>query len=149
MLFLLMHGTFLDSVGSKGFEILREGGIHLLFFFLISIFLTSFLMLNMLIGVVCEMVSAVKHGEQEMLAKVSLRGSLYDIMEVYDSHGTGALNQSEFDLFIRNVEVMQALHQFDVDIKGLGTLGDMVYSRASTEGRAAEVALGFDDIMSL
>ncbi|CAK0838303.1 unnamed protein product [Prorocentrum cordatum] len=150
MMFLLMHGTFLDSVGSKGLEINREGGLFMLFIFLVYIFMTSFLMLNMLIGVVCEMVSSVKHGEQEMMAKVSLRSLLHDIMEVYDSDGTGALTQSEFELFIRNVEVMQALHQFDVDIKCLGTLGEMVLSHAAQEGRAEEhVGLNFDEIMSL
>ncbi|CAK0819930.1 unnamed protein product [Prorocentrum cordatum] len=149
MLFLLMHGTFLDSVGAKGFEINREGGIVLMFFFLAYIFMTSFLMLNMLIGVVCEMVSTVKNCEQELMAKVSLQAQLSDIMDVYDADGTGSLTQSEFHLFINNLEVVQALHHFDVDIKGLDTLSEMMFSHVSPEGGSEEAAIGFDDIMSL
>jgi voltage-gated sodium channel len=146
MFFLLMHGTFLDSVGTKGFVINREGNYVLLFLFLIYIFMTSFLMLNMLIGVVCEMVSEVKHGEHEYLAKVTLQSELYDIMDVYDEDGNGTLNKFEFERFIRNVEVMQALHNFNVDIRGLRTLSEMMFSHVSP---GDDVALGFDEIMSL
>jgi len=149
MLFLLMHGTFLDSVGTKGFVINSEGGNTLTCVFLLYITTTSVLMLNMLIGVVCEMVSIVKRSEDELMAKVTLRGKLHDIMDVYDSDGNGKLKQSEFDLFIRNVEVMQALHHFDVDIKGLMTLCEMLFSHVSPDGQTEEVALSFDEIMNL
>jgi hypothetical protein len=147
MLFLLMHGTFLDSVGIKGFEINSHGGVVLIFLFLGYIFLTSFLMLNMLIGVVCERVSEVNTGEHEMMSKVTLQGELHDLMDVYDEDGNGTLNQFEFERFIRNVEVVQALHNFGVDIKGLRILSEMMFSHVS-QGEE-QVALGFDDIMSL
>jgi len=119
----------------------------LMFLFLVYIFMTSFLMLNMLIGVVCEMVSEVKNGEHELMAKVTLRGELYDIMDVYDEDGNGTLNQFEFERFVRNVEVMQALHKFDVDIRGFQSLSEMMFSNVSTGG--VQNALGFDEIMSL
>ncbi|CAK0823523.1 unnamed protein product, partial [Prorocentrum cordatum] len=149
MLFLLLHGTFLDSVGTTGFHINREGGVFMLFVFLFYIFATSFLMLNMLIRVVCEMVSMVKSSEDEALAKVSLESRLCDIMEVYDADAKGALNQSEFDLFVTNIEVVQSLRHFDVDIKALITLADMMFSHVSPGNDADNFALGFDDIMSL
>ncbi|CAK0800463.1 unnamed protein product [Prorocentrum cordatum] len=95
------------------------------------------------------MVSIVKRSEDELMAKVTLRGKLHDIMDVYDSDGNGKLKQSEFDLFIRNVEVMQALHHFDVDIKGLMTLCEMLFSHVSPDGQTEEVALSFDEIMNL
>jgi hypothetical protein len=106
-------------------------------------------MLNMLIGVVCEMVSQVKSSEDEALAKVALEGQLYDIMDVYDADGKGALKQCEFDLFVSNIEVVQSLRHFDVDVKALITLSEMMFSQVSPGGHTEEFTLGFDDIMSL
>merc|ERR1712032_1536650 len=58
----LMHGTFLDEVHSVGAD-LRDQSKILLFFFLVSILCTNLMLLNMLIGITCEMVHVVKRAE--------------------------------------------------------------------------------------
>jgi len=149
MLNLLLHGTFLDNVAVVTREIRDYDGMFLMTCFFLCIFLTSFTVLNMLIGVVCEMVSVVKQAENDRIAKSTLQAQLYDILQVYDADGSGTLKQSEFELFMGNVEVMQVLQLFDVDIKGLMTLTEMMFTDTSSKDGDDEVSLTFDEIMDL
>jgi len=147
---LLFHGTFLDSVSLLADEITAESGSFLFCVFVLYICTTSILMLNMLIGVVCEMVSMVKQEEDDRSAKAKLRSQLLDILTVYDADGCGALKEKEFELFMGNVEVMQVLKHYNVDVNGLRTLTEGMFSHASLKGHAEEKpSVNYDEIMEL
>jgi hypothetical protein len=145
MMTLLLHGTFLDSVSVVTTTLAEEPQDPeiLVALFIISIFLTSFTVLNMLIGIVCEMVTVVSNVEKERLAKEMLTQQLQDILVVYDGDGTHTLKKQEFMLFMENAEVCHVLSRFEVDVKGLQTLTEVLF------GEDSESELSFEDILNL
>jgi len=128
----LLHATFLDSVSVVAEDIGSES-LMLLGIFYLCILLTNLTVLNMLIGITCEMVSVVKQCEEERLAKATLMSQLYDILTVYDSDGGNSLQKHEFDLFMRNVEVKEVLQNFEVDYTGFLTLVEVLYEAGDLE----------------
>jgi hypothetical protein len=161
----LLHATFLDSVALVAEEI-REESLFLLGIFYLCILLTNLTVLNMLIGITCEMVSEVKKCEEERLAKADLTSKLSDILLVYDSDGNNSLQRHEFDLFMKNVEVIEVLQHFEVDYAGFLTLAEVLYEAGSMvaeehQGRPSthsskppsreirEPALSFNEILDL
>merc|ERR1712113_51304 len=127
---LLLHGTLMDAVSVIANNILEKSGRFLAGLFLLYILLSSFTVLNMLIGVVCEMVANVRQAEDERMAKNLLTSSLMDVMLVYDLDGDESLHRSEFELFIQNPEVYDVLLQFGVDVDGLQTLVEVLFQDA-------------------
>merc|ERR1719253_712035 len=64
---LLIQGTFLDSVGDTADAIGRDSMLAVVMFFLF-VLLSAMMVMNMLIGVLCEVVSAVGAAEQDQMA---------------------------------------------------------------------------------
>jgi hypothetical protein len=122
----LLHATFLDSVSVVARDV-QDESLLLLGTFYLCILLTNLTVLNMLIGITCEMVSVVKHFEEERLAKATLMSQLYDILSVYDSDGNERLQKYEFELFMKNVEVKEVLWHFGVDYAGFLMLVEVLY----------------------
>jgi hypothetical protein len=130
---LLLHGTLLDAVSVVAEDILAYSAL-LAATFLLSIFVTSFTVLNMLIGIIVGVVTSVKIDESERKAKKQLQKQLKDIMDVYDSDNTKSLNRVEFGLFIANPDVQRVLKQFEVDTWGLSNLAEHLFDDSDHEG---------------
>merc|ERR1719473_2056278 len=74
------------------------GGSYLLLgVFMVYILLSSFTVLNMLIGVLCEVVSATATGERQKQAVMEVKEKMESVFEKIDVDGSGKVSRDEFD----------------------------------------------------
>uniref|UniRef100_A0A7S0B7R4 EF-hand domain-containing protein n=1 Tax=Pyrodinium bahamense TaxID=73915 RepID=A0A7S0B7R4_9DINO len=126
MVYLLLHGTFLDAVSDE-VPVLKEESVVLTILFLVFIFLSSFTILNMLIGILVEVVTSVSRREQERLAVLDLKTNLRDILEVHDKDDDQHVRKDEFELLMRNPEMYMILTNFGVDAEDLVGMKDILF----------------------
>merc|ERR1712232_221126 len=128
LLVLLVHGTFMDSIGTILLDYLVPASTVLTTYFLIFVLLSNFTVLNMLIGIVCEVISRVKEEEQQTSENFYLRTHLLDIMDCYDKDGNRALARREYDLLMMNPEFLQLIRDFGTDVTALMTMIEVFYN---------------------
>mmetsp|Transcript_123160 Transcript_123160/g.275072 ORF Transcript_123160/g.275072 Transcript_123160/m.275072 type:complete len:332 (-) Transcript_123160:65-1060(-) len=148
---LLLRGTLLDTP-SGTFYAISETSPALGFTFLIFIFLSSFTVLNMLIGVLCDVVFEVTRVEKDDRVLVHLKSTILGLIECYDKDCDNHLALEEFDLLMANPETGQILRRFDVDTAGLRSLREVLFERTSSQGVPGEGArkkISFTDFLDV
>merc|ERR1719161_2462362 len=78
--------------------------------------LSCMTVMNMLVGVLCEVVSAVKVSEEEAAAVALMKGTLLIMLKRLDKDNSGEISRSEFLSVPEDDEAMQALTELEVDI---------------------------------
>jgi hypothetical protein len=151
MWMLLMHCTFLDNVTDVGFAIEARSYV-MTFLFVFFIFLSSFTVLNMLIGILCQIVSDVKKEKDQQSEFGYLRISLFDIFECYsrsmklsDNKDELVIGKADFKMLVSNPEVVEALVKFGTDITGLETLTDVLFD----EGDETPQEMNFEEFLGV
>jgi len=123
---LLINGTFMDAVGDV-LNVLKDvsslyAGIMLAF-----IFLSNLTMLNMLIGILCEVVSRVTAEEGDSAAKEDLEMKVLDILECYDVEDDKHLRRPEFAQMMSNPDMHRILQDQDIDPNDVAKLEDVLF----------------------
>mmetsp|Transcript_100879 Transcript_100879/g.284593 ORF Transcript_100879/g.284593 Transcript_100879/m.284593 type:complete len:918 (-) Transcript_100879:9-2762(-) len=131
MTVLLLQGTLLDGPGAVYDKIASDSPL-LAGLFLLFIFLSSFTVLNMLIGILCEVVSSVSHAEKEDAAVDYLKTHLVEIFECYDMDDDRLLESKEFDLLARNPDFRMVLARFGVNANDVIALRDFLFADKCT-----------------
>jgi len=145
MSMLLLRGTFLDSP-SLTFYRIQDRSTPLALVFLIFIFLSSFTVLNMLIGILCDVVFEVTRAEKDDAALEIMKRTMFNLLECYDKNTDHRLGISEFDLLMANPETGQILRRFDVDVGGLRSLRDVLFEQGSGQ---QEKTITFADFLEV
>merc|ERR1719487_2067934 len=102
---LLTYGVLLDNVG---FLTKALGSEYVLIaLFLLFILLAALTVMNMLVGVLCEVVSAVAATEQEEMLVNYVNGKLSEVMAILDSDGGGTISKNEFLEIIENADAVK------------------------------------------
>jgi len=94
---------------------------------LLYLLLASLTVLNMLIGVLCEVVSVVAQVEREDLLVKHLKQRIRAIMGSFDVNGGDNVTKQQFALLMQKPEAMQALHEVGVDVVALVEYGDFIF----------------------
>jgi len=127
MFSLLVCGTLQDGIGDPLAELGRVhffyGGLYLLF-----VLLATVTVMNMLIGVLCEVVSNVASVEREALAVNFVRVKLSTVLEAMDEDGSGTISESEFMNVLDSKELVTALHEVGVDVEGLTDIAPFLFA---------------------
>eukprot|EP00927_Polykrikos_kofoidii_P083341 TRINITY_DN8503_c0_g1_i8.p1 TRINITY_DN8503_c0_g1~~TRINITY_DN8503_c0_g1_i8.p1 ORF type:complete len:674 (-),score=90.20 TRINITY_DN8503_c0_g1_i8:27-2048(-) len=128
MMTLTFRGCFMDNI--MELILAMEGNFTCLFLFLIFVFLSSSTLLNVLIAVMCEVFSEVKHSEQ---SKLSLSFVEERLIALFDELGRkyDCITKDDFILLLRSEEAIHILNDVGVDSTGLVDLVDIVFD--STE----------------
>mmetsp|Transcript_45571 Transcript_45571/g.105703 ORF Transcript_45571/g.105703 Transcript_45571/m.105703 type:complete len:883 (+) Transcript_45571:80-2728(+) len=129
MLLLLLHGTLLDSPAKSAEDIGRHSDF-LVLAFLVFIFLSSFTVLNMLIGILCGVISTVTATEKEQAEVQYLRGTMLELLECYDQNEDKTISQEEFEVLMSNPEVHLILSSFGVDVDDLLALKKRLFKES-------------------
>merc|ERR1719379_1650147 len=79
-----MDGTLMDSIAQTLTSLLDLGKYHVVFIFMIFMLLSAITVMNMLIGVLCEVVSAVAADEQEEAAIAAVKSSILVMLKQLD-----------------------------------------------------------------
>merc|ERR1712196_335089 len=104
MFYLFLAGTLLDNITDVASGILGlEGSVgpSMTVVFFLYVLVSSFTILNMLIGVLCEVVSGVANDEQEKAM----------IMETKQQSDDEQVSHEEFNKMLENKEVCEALEK--------------------------------------
>jgi len=123
---LLIYGTFLDAVRDM-FDGLRIAGAGYAMLFLGYIFVSNLTMLNMLIGVLCEVIQKVTEAQDASDKKRDLQESLYEILQMYDREGKGRLRIKDFDALMKYPDLKLVLKDHDVALSDVENLKEVLF----------------------
>lgn len=128
---LLLNGTLLDNLSDIVSTLRRDasdGHFHLLILFYFYVLLSSLLLMNMLIGVLCEVVSAVSQTEREQNMIIEVKDKLRHIMLLgVDEDQDGKISEDEFCSMLENEEAAKCLQEVGVDVVGLVDVAEFIF----------------------
>lgn len=114
MFTLFIMGTILDDVTVATNAIRGTHNVFMLLLFILFILLSSFTILNMLIGILCQVVSATAVGESAKAAQTSLRDSIRNLFSTLDKDNSGCITREEFLHMRDDRDVSRALKEMDI-----------------------------------
>merc|ERR1712232_1205902 len=101
------------------------------------IVMTTLTLLNMLIGVLVEVVGIVASTEKERLTVKSVSVQLETILETLDQDKNFLLSKAEFQDIVVHPQVAKLMREIGVDVAGLVDLADMIYEDLETRARGS------------
>jgi len=138
---LLVHGVLLDSLESLC-TILEQDTLCLLLFF-VFVMLSSLTVMNMLIGVLCEVVSAVAEAERDGIQVSSVADNVQKVLYELDADFSGSISKSEF-MHLAHPGFAEALREVNVDPVGIVDFADYIFA---TSNKNDEIS--FEEFMKL
>eukprot|EP00927_Polykrikos_kofoidii_P084895 TRINITY_DN9081_c0_g1_i2.p1 TRINITY_DN9081_c0_g1~~TRINITY_DN9081_c0_g1_i2.p1 ORF type:complete len:652 (-),score=149.45 TRINITY_DN9081_c0_g1_i2:16-1971(-) len=147
---LLVHGTLMDNIGELVYELIEESVINAVVFY-IFVLISALTVMNMLIGVLCEVVSAVAATEKEQLTVTYVKGQVQEILRQggVDQDGDGMISKVEFAQILENAQAARILSEVGVDVFGLVELSDFIFEKEDENGARFEGQLTFADFMEV
>lgn len=131
---LLLHGTLMDDLGAPLRKLAQEhyilGALYLLFVLFATVCIT-----NMLIGVLCEVVTTVASIERETLMVNFVKEKMTGLLQQLDQDGNGTISKSEFGAVLDNREIVRALDEIGVEVEDLADLTDVIFSGDEEDDR--------------
>eukprot|EP00929_Paragymnodinium_shiwhaense_P041112 TRINITY_DN21381_c1_g3_i1.p1 TRINITY_DN21381_c1_g3~~TRINITY_DN21381_c1_g3_i1.p1 ORF type:complete len:652 (-),score=157.94 TRINITY_DN21381_c1_g3_i1:126-2081(-) len=134
---LLFAGTFLDNISRLANELLETNGL-LTFAFVVFVMLSAYTVLNMLVGLLCEVVDAVAAAEKEKAVVGYVKSRLMDVLEQLDEDGNGTISRTEFNLLLEIPEANSALKELGVDVQNLFSLADHLFEADEVGDKAQD-----------
>lgn len=138
---LLVHGVFLDMVADVLNDVSDESyAIALVYVLFIAA--SSFTVMNLLIGILCDVVHRVTVEEKDQSDVNYLRGSLLDLLELHDKDEDRYVHKEEFDLLMKNPEIHMTLMRFGVDVNDLIALKDVLFEDRTLRTSIDRISFG-------
>lgn len=143
MFTLFINGTLLDDL-SDLIKAIREDSVVMLVCFLTFILLSSFTVLNMLIGILCDVVAETEELEIERRKVDIVRQVLTGQFEKIDKDGSGKISNREFDQMREDPDVLNTIEgQLGIDRSQLKQLQTLLFS----DSKSKKKELTFDDFL--
>lgn len=114
MFSLFIYGTVLDDVTACTDAIRGTENMFMLSLFIVFILISSFTILNMLIGILCEVVSATAESETTKAVETCAKEAITTLFNKLDVDGSGTITQEEFMHMRDDETVRQALEEMDI-----------------------------------
>jgi len=145
---LAMDGTFMDSTKER-LDLLRSlesdpdfdsamAWMMILVMFA-YILLTNITVMNMLIGVLCEVVSEVKGRDQEKIAITFMKQHLRGMLEALDVDNNGQIAKDELADLLTVPVAVKVLEELEVNPSNLIDMTDSLFEADADAGRVQEV----------
>jgi len=115
---LIIFGTFLDAL-SDFILAVKEQSVPCFILTWVYISLASLTVMNMLIGVLCEVISAVAEEEKESMIVDKVNEKFGTIVKELDKNNDGTLCWEEFQQILDYPDALQALESVNVDAEGM------------------------------
>jgi len=127
---LLLDGTFMDSTGTVLTLLLRRQTLNssvALIFFMLFILLSAMTVMNMLIGVLCEVVSEVAQSERDEAAVCLMKKTILVELLSFDKDGNRMISEEELTQVMENDETLTVLRSLEIDPSCLRELYRMMF----------------------
>jgi voltage-gated sodium channel len=138
---LVIYATFLDDL-SELMDDCRHDKWPLVFLALVYIMLASMTVMNMLIGVLCDVVSCVARTEKEEMVTEMVNQKMHGIAKELDENFDERISYVEFQKIVDNKEALQALEEVGVNPVGIVDFAEHFFF---DEGKPIE--LSFEEFM--
>lgn len=140
---LIMHGTFLDAVSDIMEALLTDSipGFILMYAF---VTLSAVTIMNMLIGILCEVITAVADAEREALQVITSSEVIQECISASDNNNDGCIDLNEFHGMLQLPQVRKVLHEVDVDVQTLVNFADVLFE---DDNGVTQQKLPFGDFM--
>lgn len=130
---LFIMGTILDditlccnSIRDQRYNMGK--GTSMMIAFIIFVLISSFTMLNMLIGILCEVVCATGEGERNKNSEAHVRDAITDLFHKMDKDNNGEIARDEFLSMKHDKNVMKALKELEVEPKHFEMYADLMFA---------------------
>jgi hypothetical protein len=140
---LMVHATFLDNL-AEFCDNVKADSYLVLVLVLIFIGLSALCILNMLIGVLCDVIQSVATCEREEMRQEKVKELMKDVVRDLDEDMNGMVSQKEFKGLINKPIVLRVLDEVGVDPYTLLEFADMMFVK---DGEFQE--LEFDDFSTM
>eukprot|EP00435_Cladocopium_sp_Y103_P034883 s1355_g9.t1 len=144
---LALHGTFADGIAdimediraleTLGYDWVLGWSMIAVFFF--YVLLTNITVMNMLIGIVCEVVAEVKQKDEKNSAVDYLKRNLRELLIELDGDQNGQISKEELQSARHMPMAKDVLKELDVDLEDLLVLTEPLFEQDVDEGREQEV----------
>mmetsp|Transcript_13993 Transcript_13993/g.31724 ORF Transcript_13993/g.31724 Transcript_13993/m.31724 type:complete len:760 (-) Transcript_13993:125-2404(-) len=141
---LLIVGTFLDNLGPV-MDIVKKDSLVFGLMFLVFIALAALMVMNMLIGVLCEVVSGVATAEKEDMMISFVKTQLRKVVTEIDKNHDDSISEKEFDQIVTNKVAIHALVECGVDPLILIDMKDLLFQDADEDDEEFAEAKGDEE----
>jgi hypothetical protein len=139
---LIIYGTFLDDL-SEFADAVRVESTPCLILCTVFVVLASMTIMNMLIGVLCEVISGVAQEERETLAVDEMNDKFHDIVMEMDHDNGGTISADEFQKIMQNDIALHQLQKSGVDPEiAFDLMQDLFFDSRTGEPIADEIEIG-------
>lgn len=115
---LIIYATFLDDLAAFA-DSIKEESTPCLIIVTLFIILASMTVMNMLVGVLCEVISATAQEERESMMSDKVHEKFGQIVKELDANDSGMISWSEFQQIMYHKEAIKALESVNVDPVGM------------------------------
>lgn len=136
MWILLMDGTLLDNTGYTLTLLLDANTFNSLLalgLFGVFILLSAMTVMNLLIGVICEVVTDVSIFERDEKHGRVLRETILLELNKFDNDGNGMISQAELSAVMADPFTHKVMHHLDVDVGYLAAVQPMLLPNIDSE----------------
>lgn len=133
---LLMDGTFMDSTGEVLTTLVDMAKLNTILatgVFMTFILLSAMTVMNMLIGVLCEVVSTVAQGERDEACIQLMKDSILVELKKCDADGDDTISKGELREIMKNKEALRVLRSLAVDDDCIHELQQMLFYNKSED----------------
>lgn len=138
---LIIYGTFLDDL-SEFADAIRAESTPCLILCSVFVVLASMTIMNMLIGVLCEVITCVAQEEREIIAVDELNEKFHEIVMAMDHDNGGTISADEFQKIMQNKVALDELDKAGVNAEILFDLAqDWFFDARTGEPIAEEIEI--------
>jgi len=109
-------------------SLLATGAVYYVLF-LMFLLLTSLTIMNMLIGILCDVVRCVADVEKDAAFSRQLDDQVTDLAKTLDTTKSGTITKHEFDEVTRDPALARYLDELGVDIVGISDYAHFIFSQ--------------------
>mmetsp|Transcript_52599 Transcript_52599/g.118441 ORF Transcript_52599/g.118441 Transcript_52599/m.118441 type:complete len:632 (-) Transcript_52599:18-1913(-) len=139
---LLLHGTLPDNAEMVNTMAGQAWWLWPLIMFFIL--LASLTVMNMLVGVLVEVVGAVASTERETMLVGNARAQLLSVMDRLDGDGDMRISQKEIEGLLVNPDAAKLIKELGVDVVGLVDMSNFMFA-----DKPPDSTLEFEDFMEM
>jgi len=86
-------------------------------------------LMNMLIGILCDVMSNVASEANEEMIFKEVKAQIKRLATEMDADGSGTLDREEFDLMIKDPQVTKSFHELGVDVAGVAAFAEFIFEQ--------------------
>lgn len=145
MFSLFIYGTVLDDVTYCTDGIRGTDNMAMLGLFIVFVLISSFTILNMLIGILCEVVSATAESEKTKAAESQVKKAIQDLFNNLDVDKSGNITEDEFMQMRSNPAVCEALEEMDIHDCHFARYCELLFHRTGGAEEGVGKGIGIDE----